>query len=103
MAVVVVMTVILLSTTATAEPAWYGNCSINNIGAHIGVCAISLTDNSPIPAWVGVKWFQFPPDDAKLFLAVGLSARSIRCTVRINSDLDSEEEIPYIYARYLNE
>ena len=99
MALLTVMTVMLLSSVATA--AWYRDCTLNNIGAGTGFYWVSLTDNSATPAWTGSKWFQFHPDYANQFLAVGLSARSLGCTVMINSDL-SVGDPPYIYAIYLN-
>lgn len=101
LALLAVMTVMLLSTMASAAPAWYRDCTINNIGAGTGFYWVSLTDNSATPGWTGAKWFQFHPDYANQFLAVGLSARSIGCTVMINSDLESGDT-PYIYAVYLN-
>ena len=101
MALLTVMTVMLLSTVATAAPAWYLDCTINEIGAGTGFYWVRITDNSATPAWTGAKWFQFHPNYANQFLAVGLSARSLGCTVKINSDLESGET-PYIYAVYLN-
>ncbi len=96
------MTVMLLSTIATAEPEWYRDCRINIIGTGVGFYLVGMTDNSAIPAWTGIKWFQFHPDYANQFLAVGLAARTIKCSVIINSDLDSGDT-PFIYALYLNE
>ncbi len=101
MAIMVAMTVMFLPTMATATAEWYPDCTINEIGAGTGFYWVSVTDNSATPGWTGAKWFQFYPDYANQFLAVGLSARSMECTVKINSDLDSGET-PYIYAVYLN-
>lgn len=102
MAIMAAMTLMLLSTSAKADTAWYNDCTLNSIGAGTGFYWVSFTDNSATPAWTGSKWFQFPPSYANQFLAVGLSARSIGCTVRIVADLDSGS-VPYVYAIYLNQ